>query len=78
MYMQSNCSAYEILFCDANTGKQITNPSEVKDVKWGTWTCTLGMKFVGYLFFLAFVMCWSLYYMWNWDDDELFRYVKLG
>lgn len=41
-FMQSNCSAYELLFCDTTTGKQITSASELRDVKWATWTCTLG------------------------------------
>lgn len=41
-FMQSNCSGYELLFCDTTNGKQITSASEVKDVKWHTWTCTLG------------------------------------
>eukprot|EP01038_Epipyxis_sp_PR26KG_P010144 gene10144-13646_t len=46
-FLQSNCSAYELLFSDATTGKQITSASEVKDVKWGTWTCTLGWPVQG-------------------------------
>lgn len=41
-FLQSNCSAYELLFSDLKTGKQITSATEVKDVKWLTWTCTLG------------------------------------
>ncbi len=41
-YIQSNCSAYEILFSDTTHGKQLTSASELKDVKWDTWTCTLG------------------------------------
>lgn len=41
-YMQSNCSAYELLFCDTTTGKQITSAKELRDVKWHSWTCTLG------------------------------------
>ena len=41
-FMQSNCSAYELLFCDTTTGKQITSATELRDVKWSTWTCTLG------------------------------------
>lgn len=46
-YMQSNCSAYELLFCEVATGKQITAASELKDVKWQTWTCTLGWPVQG-------------------------------
>lgn len=41
-FIQSNCGAYELLFSNAITGKQITSASELKDVKWATWTCTLG------------------------------------
>ena len=46
-YMQSNCSAYELLFCDVVTGKQIPAASELKDVDWATWTCTLGWPVQG-------------------------------
>jgi echinoderm microtubule-associated protein-like 6 len=46
-YMQSNCSAYELLFCDISTGKHVTSATELKDVKWGTWTCTLGWPVQG-------------------------------
>ena len=46
-FMQSNCSAYELLFCDTTTGKQITSATELKDVKWDTWTCTLGWPVQG-------------------------------
>jgi WD40 repeat protein len=46
-YMQSNCSAYELLFCDISTGKQIASASELKDVKWASWTCTLGWPVQG-------------------------------
>lgn len=35
-------SAYELLFCDTTTGRQITSATELRDVKWGSWTCTLG------------------------------------
>lgn len=41
-FMQSNCSGYELLFADLTSGKQITSASELKDIKWDTWTCTLG------------------------------------
>ena len=41
-FIQSNCGAYELLFSNASSGKQITSASELKDVKWATWTCTLG------------------------------------
>lgn len=35
-------SAYELLFCDTMTGRQITSATELRDVKWASWTCTLG------------------------------------
>lgn len=41
-FIQSNCGAYELLFSNAGHGKQITSASELKDVKWASWTCTLG------------------------------------
>ncbi len=41
-FMQSNCSAYELLFCDTTTGRQITSATELRDVQWSSWTCTLG------------------------------------
>ncbi len=46
-YMQSNCSAYELLFSDTSNGKQITSASELKDVSWDSWTCTLGWPVQG-------------------------------
>lgn len=46
-FMQSNCSAYELLFADTMTGKQIVSASELKDVKWDSWTCTLGWPVQG-------------------------------
>lgn len=41
-FLMSNCAAYELLFSDIVTGKQITHASELRDVKWATWTCPLG------------------------------------
>mmetsp|Transcript_9925 Transcript_9925/g.14948 ORF Transcript_9925/g.14948 Transcript_9925/m.14948 type:complete len:2471 (-) Transcript_9925:176-7588(-) len=46
-FMQSNCGAYELLFCDSSTGKHITSASELRDVRWDTWTCTLGWPVQG-------------------------------
>jgi microtubule-associated protein-like 6 len=46
-YMQSNCSAYELLFCDLTTGKQVTHSSQLKDVTWDTWTCIMGWPVQG-------------------------------
>jgi microtubule-associated protein-like 6 len=46
-YLQSNCGAYELLFCDVTSGKHVTSASELKDVHWATWTCTLGWPVQG-------------------------------
>ena len=40
--LQSNCGAYELLFSDVHTGKQITKAKELRDVRWSSWTCCLG------------------------------------
>lgn len=42
-YLHSTCGAYELLFWDTNTGKQMTSgASALKDECWSTWTTTLG------------------------------------
>jgi len=46
-FMQSNCGAYELLFCDTSKGKQITSATELRDVKWSTWTGCLGWPVQG-------------------------------
>jgi microtubule-associated protein-like 6 len=46
-YLQSNCAAYDLLFCDLKDGKQITSATDMKDVDWHTWTCTLGWPVQG-------------------------------
>ncbi|KAF0698173.1 Aste57867_11158 [Aphanomyces stellatus] len=46
-YLQSNCGAYELLFCDTTTGKQITSARSLRDVAWDTWSCTLGWPVQG-------------------------------
>jgi len=41
--LHSNCGAYELLFWDINTGKQITSgATQFRDEPWSTWTATLG------------------------------------
>ncbi|ETW00430.1 hypothetical protein, variant [Aphanomyces invadans] len=45
--IQSNCGAYELLFWDVATGKQVTSANTLRDVKWHTWTCTLGWPVQG-------------------------------
>ncbi|ETV84876.1 hypothetical protein, variant [Aphanomyces astaci] len=46
-YLQSNCGAYELLFWDVASGKQVTSANTLRDVKWHTWTCTLGWPVQG-------------------------------
>ena len=47
-YIHSNCGAYELLFWDGNTGKQVTGgASLLKDEEWNTWTCVIGWPVQG-------------------------------
>ncbi|GMF47257.1 unnamed protein product [Phytophthora fragariaefolia] len=46
-YIQSNCGAYEYLFCETASSGQVSRASSVRDVKWATWTCTLGWPVQG-------------------------------
>ena len=48
-YLQSNCGAYELLFCDVQTGRQETSATKLRDrrTQWATWTCTLGWPVQG-------------------------------
>jgi len=47
-YLQSTCGAYELLFWDLNTGKQITSGATMlRDERWATWTCNLGWPVQG-------------------------------
>jgi microtubule-associated protein-like 6 len=46
-YVQSNCGAYELLFYSTETGEQETSATELRDVDWATWTCTLGWPVQG-------------------------------
>ncbi|OQS03517.1 microtubule-associated protein, partial [Thraustotheca clavata] len=46
-YYQSTSGAYELLFCDVKTGKQVTSASALRDEQWGTWTCPLGWPVQG-------------------------------
>lgn len=45
--MQSVSGDYELLFWNCRTGKQIVSPTEVRDVKWDTFTCKLGWPVQG-------------------------------
>lgn len=40
-FLMSNCAAYELLFCDLKSGKQLTSATELRDVDWATITCTM-------------------------------------
>jgi WD40 repeat protein/Ca2+-binding EF-hand superfamily protein len=54
-YLHSNCGAYELLFWDVNTGKQLTSgASALKDEDWDTWSCVLGYPVQG-----IFKACWD-------------------
>lgn len=47
-FLQSTCGAYELLFWDLNTGKQITSGATMlRDQRWATWTCNLGWPVQG-------------------------------
>lgn len=47
-YLQSNCNAYELLFCETASGNHITNGATLlASTTWATWTCTLGYASIG-------------------------------
>ncbi|CAK9107654.1 Echinoderm microtubule-associated protein-like 6 (EMAP-6) (Echinoderm microtubule-associated protein-like 5-like) [Durusdinium trenchii] len=46
-FVQTNCGAYELKYCDANSGTNIPAVSTLKDVQWTTWTCPLGWPVKG-------------------------------
>ena len=47
-FMQSTCGAYELLFWDLSSGKQITSGATMlRDERWATWTCNLGWPVQG-------------------------------
>lgn len=43
--VQSNSAAYEILYHNPKTGKQVVETQ--RDTKWDTWTCVLGFPVMG-------------------------------
>ena len=46
--LHSNCGAYELLFWDATSGKQLTSgATQFRDEEWATWTCVLGWPVQG-------------------------------
>jgi echinoderm microtubule-associated protein-like 6 len=46
-HLQTNCGAYELLFCNLDTGKPILKGSSLSLTKWATQTCTLGWQVQG-------------------------------
>ncbi|GBG25699.1 Echinoderm microtubule-associated protein-like 1 [Hondaea fermentalgiana] len=46
-FVQTNCGAYELKYCDANSGTGIPAVSTLKDVQWASWTCPLGWPVKG-------------------------------
>jgi microtubule-associated protein-like 6 len=46
-WMQSNCGAYELLFWDVKRGRRQPSAGAMRDVKWDTFTCTLGWPVQG-------------------------------
>ena len=46
--LHSTCGAYELLFWDVHSGKQLPGgASALRDEKWHTWTVTLGWPVQG-------------------------------
>mmetsp|Transcript_26633 Transcript_26633/g.71496 ORF Transcript_26633/g.71496 Transcript_26633/m.71496 type:complete len:711 (+) Transcript_26633:1576-3708(+) len=46
--IQSNCAACELLYWDADKGKQVqSDPAIEADGQWDTWTCSLGFPVMG-------------------------------
>lgn len=43
--LQSNCGAYELLYFEAASGKQIRQNQ--RDTQWSSWTCSLGFPVMG-------------------------------
>jgi microtubule-associated protein-like 6 len=46
-YLQSTSGAHELLFWKTKDGSRVTSNTTVRDVKWHTWTCTLGWPVQG-------------------------------
>ena len=47
-YLHSNCGAYELLFWDGNSGRQLTSgATQFKDEFWSTWNCVIGWPVQG-------------------------------
>jgi len=46
-YLRTNSGDYELLYWTASTGRQMTQPSQMRDVQWATHSCTLTFESVG-------------------------------
>ncbi|XP_037072676.1 echinoderm microtubule-associated protein-like 2 isoform X2 [Pollicipes pollicipes] len=45
--LRTNSGDYELLYWTAATGRQLTQPSELRDTEWASHTCTLAFNSVG-------------------------------
>ena len=48
LHLQVNDGAYELLFFETATGRQIPQAKSLRDEEWATWTCTLNMPWEAY------------------------------
>jgi echinoderm microtubule-associated protein-like 6 len=46
-WLQSCSGAYDLLFCDANTGAHLPSGARIKDLQWDTWTMPMGWSVQG-------------------------------
>ena len=46
-YLRTNSGDYELLYWSGATGRQLTQPSQMRDTDWATHTCTLAFNSVG-------------------------------
>jgi len=46
-YVQSVCARCELLYWDTRTGERVRDPEAMRDVRWASWTCTVGWPVQG-------------------------------
>ena len=46
-YVQSVCARCELLYWDVRTGERVRDPEAMRDVRWASWTCTVGWPVQG-------------------------------
>ncbi|XP_037083879.1 echinoderm microtubule-associated protein-like 2 isoform X2 [Pollicipes pollicipes] len=46
-FLRTNSGDYELLYWTAATGRQLTQPSQMRDTEWATHTCTLAFNSIG-------------------------------